>query len=62
MEVRFFGTRGSLAVPGPRTVKYGGNTTCTRIRTAGSLVVLDMGTGAYALGQELAQISRRRLE
>jgi len=55
MEVTFFGTRGSLPVPGPRTVKYGGNTSCTAIRSArDTLVVLDMGTGAFALGQSLA--------
>src|SRR5262245_19747437 len=55
MKIQFFGTRGSLPVPGPRTVRYGGNTTCTAVRSrAGTLVVLDMGTGAFALGQELA--------
>ncbi|MGY2050355.1 MBL fold metallo-hydrolase [Methylobacterium sp. JK268] len=55
MQVRFFGTRGSLPVPGPRTIRYGGNTSCVAVRTArGTLVVLDMGTGAYALGRELA--------
>jgi phosphoribosyl 1,2-cyclic phosphodiesterase/CheY-like chemotaxis protein len=55
MKVQFYGTRGSLPVPGPRTVRYGGNTSCTAVRSAsGTLVVLDMGTGAFALGQELA--------
>ena len=55
MQVRFFGTRGSLPVPGPGTVRYGGNTSCVAVRTArDTLVVLDMGTGAYALGRELA--------
>ena len=55
MKVQFYGTRGSLPVPGPHTVRYGGNTTCAAVRSAkGTLVVLDMGTGAFALGQELA--------
>jgi phosphoribosyl 1,2-cyclic phosphodiesterase len=55
MRIQFFGTRGSLPVPGPRTVRYGGNTTCTAVRSsAGTLVVLDIGTGAFALGQQLA--------
>lgn len=53
MRVRFFGTRGSLPVPGPSTVRYGGNTACVEVRAGDTLVVLDMGTGAYALGQEL---------
>ena len=57
MKVQFFGTRGSLPVPGPLTVRYGGNTTCTAVRSrSGTLVVLDMGTGAFALGQELAEL------
>src|SRR5262245_5928851 len=55
MEVRFFGTRGSIPVPGPRTIKYGGNTSCTAIRSSrDTLIVLDMGTGSFSLGQTLA--------
>ncbi|MCP8937517.1 MBL fold metallo-hydrolase [Alsobacter sp. SYSU M60028] len=60
MQVTFYGTRGSLAVPGPRTVRYGGNTSCCVVRSArDTLVVLDMGTGAYALGQELVATGRK---
>ena len=56
MKVTFWGTRGSLAKPGPGTVRYGGNTSCVQVETdAGTLVVLDCGTGAHALGQELMQ-------
>jgi phosphoribosyl 1,2-cyclic phosphodiesterase len=55
MRVRFRGTRGSLPVPGPGTVKYGGNTTCIEVRADdGSLLVLDAGTGIRSLGLELA--------
>src|SRR5687768_13541390 len=55
MDVRFWGTRGSLAKPGPSTVRYGGNTSCVEVRGAdGTLVVLDCGTGAHELGQALA--------
>jgi phosphoribosyl 1,2-cyclic phosphodiesterase/CheY-like chemotaxis protein len=54
MHVRFFGTRGSIATPGPHTLRYGGNTSCVEVRSnAGTLVVLDMGTGAAVLGREL---------
>src|SRR3712207_3602220 len=54
MRVRFFGTRGSLPVPGPRTLRYGGNTSSVELRSeGGTLVLLDIGTGAFALGQEL---------
>ena len=55
MQVKFFGTRGSLPVPGPSTVRYGGNTSCTAVRSSGgTVVILDMGTGAFGLGQQLA--------
>jgi len=43
-----------LAKPGPGTLRYGGNTSCVQVETtAGTLVLLDCGTGAHALGQEL---------
>lgn len=54
MRVRFWGTRGSLAKPGPATVRYGGNTSCVEVRTAdGTLIILDCGTGAHGLGQAI---------
>ena len=55
MEVTFWGTRGTVPVPGPETVRYGGNTTCVSIRTnAGQLLILDAGTGIRNLGKSLA--------
>jgi diguanylate cyclase (GGDEF)-like protein len=54
--VRFWGTRGSIAAPGDRTAHYGGNTSCTEVRTPdGTLIVLDCGTGARELGLHLTQ-------
>jgi phosphoribosyl 1,2-cyclic phosphodiesterase len=54
MRVRFWGTRGSIATPGPSTVRYGGNTSCVEVRSAkGTLIVLDCGTGARSLGLQL---------
>lgn len=56
MLIRFWGTRGSIAKPGPSTVRYGGNTSCVELRSSrGTLVVLDCGTGAHGLGQALAR-------
>ena len=56
MIVRFWGTRGSLAKAGPETVRYGGNTSCVEVRSAaGTLIVIDCGTGAHGLGQALVQ-------
>ncbi len=54
MKVRFWGVRGSIASPGPKTVRYGGNTTCIEIRTdANELIILDAGTGIFPLSQTL---------
>ncbi len=54
MKVKFWGVRGSIASPGPRTVRYGGNTTCIEIRTDNNeLLILDAGTGIFPLSQTL---------
>jgi phosphoribosyl 1,2-cyclic phosphodiesterase/DNA-binding response OmpR family regulator len=54
MHVRFWGARGSLATPGPTTVRYGGNTSCVEITTpGGALIIIDCGTGIRGLGQHL---------
>ena len=54
MRLKFWGTRGSLAKPGPKTLRYGGNTSCVQVVSdAGTLVMFDCGTGAHALGQEI---------
>lgn len=54
MRIRFWGVRGSIPVPGPRTVRYGGNTSCVEIRSDdGTVIVLDCGSGARELGQAL---------
>ena len=51
--VRFWGVRGSIATPGPDTVKYGGNTACTEVRCGEQLLILDAGTGIRQLGLSL---------
>jgi len=49
--VRFWGTRGSIATPGPSTTRYGGNTSCVEVVTkSGVRFILDCGTGARPLG------------
>jgi CheY-like chemotaxis protein len=53
MRVRFWGTRGSIPKPGPSTVRYGGNTSCVEVRAGQTLIVLDCGTGAHELGQQI---------
>jgi phosphoribosyl 1,2-cyclic phosphodiesterase len=54
MKIKFWGVRGSIASPGPKTVRYGGNTTCIEIRTDNNeLIILDAGTGIFPLSQSL---------
>jgi CheY-like chemotaxis protein/phosphoribosyl 1,2-cyclic phosphodiesterase len=54
MRVRFWGTRGSIATPGPGTNHFGGNTSCVELTTAGGeLLIFDCGTGAHPLAAKL---------
>jgi phosphoribosyl 1,2-cyclic phosphodiesterase len=51
---RIWGCRGSLASPGPETVRYGGNTSCVEVRLDDdTLIILDAGTGIRPLGLTL---------
>ena len=60
MKIRFWGTRGSIATPGPDTVHFGGNTSCVELSTAaGDLFVFDCGTGAHRLAARLMSQGRQ---
>jgi phosphoribosyl 1,2-cyclic phosphodiesterase len=52
--VRFWGVRGSIACSGPRTARYGGNTSSIEVRCAGRMLLFDAGTGIRYLGNSLA--------
>jgi phosphoribosyl 1,2-cyclic phosphodiesterase/DNA-binding NarL/FixJ family response regulator len=52
-RIKFWGVRGSIPVPGPSTIGYGGNTTCVEIRTNGDIIILDAGSGIRELGVAL---------
>ena len=54
MRITFWGTRGSIPVPGPETARYGGNTSCVEVRLDdGTLLIFDAGTGIRVLGGAL---------
>ncbi len=60
MRIKLWGTRGSIAAPGPETNRYGGNTSCVAIEGAeGTLLVLDAGTGIRRLAAAIPQGMRR---
>lgn len=54
-RIKFWGVRGSIPVPGPSTIGYGGNTTCVEVRTNGDIIILDAGSGIRELGLALNQ-------
>lgn len=51
--VRFWGVRGSIPTPGPRTRRYGGNTSCLEMRSDTTVLIFDAGTGLRELGVSL---------
>ena len=55
MKLRFWGVRGSIACPGPKTVEFGGNTPCLELRFGekNRLIIIDAGTGIHPLGNRL---------
>src|ERR687892_921194 len=60
MRVTIWGTRGSVAAPGPETARYGGNTSCVEVVGAdGTVLVLDAGTSLRRLGTALPKTLRR---
>ncbi len=62
MILRFWGVRGSIAVPGGDTSRYGGNTSCVELASPGQpSVVFDCGTGARALGRDLLRRPEREV-
>jgi CheY-like chemotaxis protein len=59
MRLKFWGTRGSVPTPGRLTLEFGGNTSCTEIRTDdGTLIILDCGTGIRELGNSLMEMAQ----
>lgn len=57
MNIRFWGTRGSIAVPGKDTTVFGGNTTCLEIvLRGGTRIIVDAGTGIRPLGEHLLSL------
>jgi phosphoribosyl 1,2-cyclic phosphodiesterase len=53
VRVTFWGTRGSIATPGPATNLYGGNTACVELRCGDDILIFDAGTGIRPLGLAL---------
>ena len=59
MKITYWGVRGTIATPGPQTVRYGGNTSCVAVEVGDTVLVLDTGSGVRLLGAELMGRGKR---
>jgi phosphoribosyl 1,2-cyclic phosphodiesterase len=59
ISVRFWGTRGSIACPGPDSLRYGGNTPCVEIRCGEHTLIFDAGSGIRPLGNALVKAAAK---
>lgn len=60
MKITCWGTRGSIASPGPETERYGGNTSSISVTgSEGTVIALDAGTGIRRFGQTVPKEVRR---
>ena len=63
VSVKFWGCRGTIPVPGPDTLKYGGNTSCVSMTFPdGHLFVFDAGTGIKPLGNALMKSGQKKTD
>lgn len=54
MDIKCWGSRGSISVSGDQYLKYGGDTTCIEITAGtGETIIIDAGTGIRCLGNSL---------
>jgi len=51
----FHGVRGSIPVPGPTTLKVGGNSSCVQVNVLDHTIFLDAGTGIVEAGKKLVK-------
>ncbi|MCO4315621.1 MBL fold metallo-hydrolase [Phyllobacterium sp. 21LDTY02-6] len=54
-RVKFWGTRGSVAVSGPEFHKYGGNTVCIEVQCGKHRLIFDTGSGIRQAGEALTR-------
>ena len=55
IKVKFWGVRGSIPCPGPKTMKYGGNTACIELRfpEVNRHIIIDAGSGIRDLANSM---------
>jgi len=56
MDIKCWGSRGSIPVSGDQYLKYGGDTTCIEVTAkSGETIIIDAGTGIRCLGKSLIE-------
>ena len=62
MMVTYWGVHGTLPVPGPRTLRRGGNTSCVSIEVGGEpLYIFDCGSGIKQLSDHIMASGAQRI-
>jgi len=60
MTAKFWGVRGTLPLPGERSLRYGGNTSCVSIKCSNApLMIFDAGSGIKMLSNDLMATGER---
>ncbi len=60
--VSYWGVHGTLPVPGPKTLRYGGNTPCVTVEVGGEpLCIFDCGSGIKRLSDHLMASKAQRV-
>jgi phosphoribosyl 1,2-cyclic phosphodiesterase/ActR/RegA family two-component response regulator len=63
MELTYWGVRGTLPMPGEKTIKYGGHTSCVTIEfQKGDFFIFDAGSGIKALSNHLLSQKKARID
>jgi len=63
INLAYWGVRGTLPVPGEKTLRYGGNTCCVSLEFPNDvLFVCDAGTGIKSLSDHLLSLSKSRMK
>ena len=63
MDLTFWGVRGTLPVPGQKSVRYGGNTSCVTIEfSRGEFLIFDAGSGIKELSNWMMGLGKKKIE
>ncbi|MBT4932855.1 MAG: response regulator [Rhodospirillaceae bacterium] len=63
MDLSFWGVRGTLPVPGEKSIRYGGNTSCVTIEfSRGDFLIFDAGSGIKELSNWMMGLGKKKIE